>query len=108
MDPWYLIIQRLLGVLIGILLFISAFRLLKTLENKEIALSMVFLHKNKIIELCGLLVLAGSFIFLTGFVYVFFGNSIVVEILLDLNALILLIFTFSLQKLMMGGDGKWT
>ena len=72
MDPTYLIIQRLLGVLIGILLFISAFRLFKTLEDKEIALSMVFLHRNQIINLFGLLILAGSFIFLTGLVYVFF------------------------------------
>ena len=107
MDPTYLIIQRLLGVLIGILLFISAFRLFKTLENKEIALSMVFLHKDQILNLFGLLVLAGLLIFLTGLVYVFFGNSISVEILLDLNALTLLIFTFSLQKLMKGDDGKW-
>ena len=107
MDPMYLILQRLIGVIIGILLFISAFRLFKTLENKEIALSMVFLHKDQIINLFGLLILAGSFIFLTGLVYVFFGNSISVEILLDLNALTLLIFTFSLQKLMKGDDNKW-
>ena len=107
MDPMYLILQRLIGVIIGILLFISAFRLFKTLENKEIALSMVFLHKDQIINLFGLLVLAGSFIFLTGLVYVFFGNSISVEILLDLNALTLLIFTFSLQKLMKGDESKW-
>jgi len=108
MDQWYLIIQRLLGVLIGIILFISAYKLLRTLENKEIDLSMVFLHKDLIVDLCGLLILAGSFVFLTGFVYVFFGNSIIVEILLDLNALILLIFTFSLQQLMKGDGKKWT
>jgi hypothetical protein len=58
--------------IIGILLFISAYRLFKTLENKEIALSMVFLHKDQIINLFGLLILAGSLTFLTGLVYRFF------------------------------------
>jgi hypothetical protein len=102
-----LIIQRLLGFLLGILLFYSAFRLFNVLKNKEIALSMVFLHKKRVINLFGLLVLAALFTFLTGFVFVFFGNSILVEILLDLNAFALLIFTFSLQKIMRGDINKW-
>ena len=104
MDLFYLFIQRLFGAIIGIFLFISVYRLFKTLENKEIALSMVFLQKNRIINLFGVLVIAGLLTFLTG---VFFGNSIIVEILLDLNALTLLIFTFLLQKLMKGDDNKW-
>lgn len=107
MDPFYLFIQRLFGAIIGIFLFISVYRLFKTLENKEIALSMVFLQKNRIINLFGVLIVAGLLTFLTGVVFVFFGNSIIVEILLDLNALTLLIFTFLLQKLMKGDDNKW-
>ena len=108
MDPTYLIIQRLIGVIIGILLFYSAFRLFKALQNKEIALSMVFLNNKRIINLFGLLVIAAFLTFLTGLDYVFFGNSISVEILLDLNAFTLLIFTFLLQKLMRGDEHKWT
>jgi len=107
MDLFYLFIQRLIGAIIGIFLFISVYRLFKTLENKEIALSMVFLQKNRIINLFGVLIIAGLLTFLTGVVFVFFGNSIIVEVLLDLNALTLLIFTFLLQKLMKGDDNKW-
>ena len=107
MDLLYLFIQRLIGAIIGIFLFISVYRLFKTLENKEIALSMVFLQKNRIINLFGVLIIAGLLTFLTGLIFVFFGNSIIVEILLDLNALTLLIFTFLLQKLMRGNDNKW-
>lgn len=68
---------------------------------------MVFLQKKGIINLFGVLIIAGLLTFLTGLVFVFFGNSIIVEILLDLNALTLLIFTFLLQKLMKGDDNKW-
>ena len=98
MDPLYLFIQRLLGAIIGIFLSISVYRLFKSLENKEIALSMVFLQKDRIINLFGVLIIAGSLTFLTGIVFVFYGNSIVVEILLDLNAFTLLIFTFLLKN----------
>ncbi len=108
MDPLYLFIQRLIGAILGLALVYSAFMLIKVLKNKEFALSMVFLNKNRIINLFGLLVIATFSIFLTGLDYVFFGNSITVEILLDLNALILLIFTFSIQKLMKGDESKWT
>jgi hypothetical protein len=108
MDPLYLSIQRLIGVILGILLFYSAFKLLKVLQNKEVALSMVFLNQKRIINLFGLVVIAAFFTFLTGLDYVFLGNSISVEILLDLNALTLLIFTFLLQKLMSGDENKWT
>ncbi len=107
MDILYLFIQRLIGAIIGIFLFISVYRLFKSLENKEIALSMVFLQKNRIINLFIVLIIAGLLTFLTGLVFVFFGNSIIVEILLDLNALTLLTFTFLLQKLMRGDDEKW-
>ncbi len=108
MDPIYLFIQRFLGAVIGIILYFSAYWLFKELENKELAISMVFLHKTKIINLFRLLIIAGLFTFLTGVVFVFFGNSIIVEILLDLNALTLFIFTFSLQKLMKGDSNQWT
>jgi hypothetical protein len=106
MDSIYLVIQRVLGFIVGVLLLYSAFRLLNVLKNKEIALSMVFLHKKRVINLFGLLVIAALFTFLTGFVFVFSGNSIIVEILLDLNAFALLIFTFSLQKIMRGDKSK--
>jgi hypothetical protein len=106
MDLLYVFIQRILGALLGLLLFYSALKLIKVLRNKEIAVSMVFLQKNKIINLFGLLVVSGFLIFITGLYFTLIGNSIVVEILLDLTALILLIFTLYLQKIM-GGEDKW-
>lgn len=108
MDPFYLIIERLIGVILGLLLFYSAFMLFNELKNKEIALSMVFLHQKRIINLFSVLIGAAFFTMLTGIVFVFFGNSIVVEILLDLNALFLLIFTFYLQRTMRGDGKSWT
>jgi hypothetical protein len=107
MDTVYLIIQRIIGLFLGILLFYSAFKLFNELKNKEIALSMVFLHQQMIIKLFGLLIVAAFFTMLTGIIFVFLGNSILVEILLDLNALVLLIFTFLLQRLMKGDGTKW-
>jgi hypothetical protein len=104
MDPTYLFMQRLFGFIVGLLLFYVTFKLLNALKNKEIALSMVFLHKKRIINLFGLIVISGFITFVTGLIYVFMGNSILVELLLDLNALVLLIFTFFLQKLMRGGN----
>lgn len=107
MDPLYLIIQRLIGVLIGVMLFYSAYKLFNELKNKEIALSMVFLHQKRIINLFGVLIVAAFFTMITGIIFVFFGNSIIVEILLDLNALFLLIFTFYLQRTMRGNVSSW-
>lgn len=106
-DLPYLLIQRFFGLIIGILLVYSSLKLLTELKNKEYAISMVFLHKNRIIKLFALLVVAAFFTFLTGFIFVFFGDSIFVEVSLDLNAFTLLIFTFSLQRLMRGVEGKW-
>ncbi len=103
-----LIIQRVLGLIVAVLLFYSAIRLISVLKNKEIALAMVFLHKKRIINLFGLLVIAAFFTFLTGFVFVFLGNGIIPEILVNLNALVLLIFAFLLQRLMRGDEPRWT
>jgi hypothetical protein len=102
MDLTYLFLQRLFGFIIGLLLFFAALKLLNALKNKEIAISMVFLHKRRVINLFGLVVISSILTFITGMVYVFMGNGINVEILLDSNAFVLLIFTFFLQKLMRG------
>jgi len=107
LDQYYFITERLIGVVLGVVLFYSAFKLINELKNKEIALSMVFLHQNRIIKLFGVLVVVAFFTMLTGIVFVFFGNSILVEILLDLNAFFLLIFTFFLQKTMRGDQKPW-
>ena len=107
MDQYYFVVERLLGVVLGVVLFYSAFKLINALKNKEIALSMVFLHQKRIINLFGVLVVAAFFTMLTGIVFVFLGNSIVVEILLDLNAFFFLIFTFYLQKTMRGDQKPW-
>jgi hypothetical protein len=80
------------------------FKLLKALKNKEIALSMVFLHEKRIINLFGLTVISALLTFFTGLSYVFLGNSVFIELLLDLNALVMLLFIFFLQKIMRGGE----
>jgi len=102
-----LIIERILGFIFGVLLFYSALRLISELNNKEIAVSMVFLHKKLITNLFGLVTIAALFGLLSGFYYILVANNIVAEIFLDLDALGLLIFTYSLQKLMRGDESKW-
>ncbi|HOI39646.1 MAG TPA: hypothetical protein PL168_02855 [Methanobacterium sp.] len=104
MDLTYIFVQRLFGFILGLLLFYMTFKLLKALKNKEIALSMVFLHEKRIINLFGLTVISGLLTFFTGLSYVFLGNSVFIELLLDLNALVMLLFTFFLQKLMRRGE----
>lgn len=106
MDP--ILTVRLFGIIIGLLLFYYAFRLFRTLENKELAISMIFLHKKRAINLFGLLVVAAIFIFLTGIDFIVEGGGLDNDILLDLDALTLLVFTFLLNKLMKGNDKRWT
>jgi len=98
-----LFIVRLLGFIIGLLLFFSAFRLINTLSHKEIAASMIFLHKNRAINLFGLLIVATFFIFLTGIDFVIQGGEgLIDDVLLDIDAFTLLIFTFFMNRLMRG------
>jgi hypothetical protein len=98
-----LLVQRLLGFILGLVLFYAALKLLNELKNKEIAISMVFLHKNRMIIIFTLLFISGLLSFLTGLIYVFIGNGIYIERLLNLNAVVLLIFVVSLQRIMKGG-----
>lgn len=98
-----LFIVRLLGFIIGLLLFFSAFRLINALKDKEIAASMIFLHKKRAMNLFGLLVVAAFFIFLTGIDFVIQGGEgLIDDVLLDLDAFTLLIFTFFMNRLMRG------
>lgn len=98
-----LLVGRLIGFILGLLLFYAALKLLNELKNKEIAISMVFLHKNRMIIIFSLLVISGLLSFVTGLIYVFIGNGIYIERLLNLNAVVLLIFVVSLQRIMKGG-----
>ena len=98
-----LLVQRLLGFILGLVLFYAALKLLNELKNKEIAISMVFLHKNRMIIIFSLLFISGLLTFVTGLIYVFIGNGIYIERLLNLNAVVLLIFVVSLQRIMKGG-----
>ncbi len=102
MELNYLFIQRLFGFLIGLVLVYATFKLLNELRNKEIAISMVFLNKKRVINLFGLLVISGFITLITGLVFVLIGNNIFVELLLNLNAIVLLIFVTFLQKIMRG------
>lgn len=99
----YLIIIRILGFIVGLILVYSAFKLFKTLQSKEIALSMLFLHKKRIIYLFGFLVIASILTFTAGLLFVIDVTPLIVESLLGLNALVLLIFTALLQRIMRGG-----
>ncbi|WP_157932023.1 hypothetical protein [Methanobacterium subterraneum] len=96
-------VQRLLGFILGLVLFYAALKLLNELKNKEIAISMVFLHKNRMIIIFSLLFISGLLSFVTGLIYVFIGNGIYIERLLNINAIVLLIFVVSLQRIMKGG-----
>jgi hypothetical protein len=108
MEIWnILFIERLLGFILALLLFYSAYKLLKVLENRETALSMVFLHKKRIKFLFILLVISSFFTFLTGLFYVLSFDVLVVEVVLDLNVLVLFIFTYLLQKIMKGDESLW-
>lgn len=98
-----LLVERLIGFILGLVLFYAALKLLNELKNKEIAISMVFLHKNRMIIIFSLLFISGLLSFVTGLIYVFIGNGIYVERLLNLNAVVLLIFVVSLQRIMKGG-----
>ncbi|MBI5460422.1 hypothetical protein [Methanobacterium sp.] len=98
-----LLVERLLGFILGLILFYAALKLLNELKNKEIAISMVFLHKNRMIIIFSLLFISGLLSFVTGLIYVFIGNGIYIERLLNLNAVVLLIFVVSLQRIMKGG-----
>lgn len=99
-----LLVERLIGFILGLVLFYAALKLLNELKNKEIAISMVFLHKNRMIIIFSLLFISGLLSFVTGLIYVFIGNGIYVERLLNLNAVALLIFVVSLQRIMKGGE----
>lgn len=98
-----LLVGRLIGFILGLLLFYAALKLLNELKNKEIAISMVFLHKNRMIIIFSLLFISGLLSFVTGLIYVFIGNGIYIERLLNINAIVLLIFVVSLQRIMKGG-----
>ncbi len=98
-----LLVERLIGFILGLVLFYAALKLLNELKNKEIAISMVFLHKNRMIIIFSLLFISGLLSFVTGLIYVFIGNGIYIERLLNLNAVVLLIFVVSLQRIMKGG-----
>jgi hypothetical protein len=99
-----LFVERVLGFILAILLFFSAYKLLNVLRYSETALSMVFLHKKRIKSLFALLVLASFFTFLTGLCYVTGQSVLVVEVVLDINVFILFIFTYLLQKIMRGDE----
>ena len=103
MYSTFLFIQRLFGFFLGVFLVYSTLKLLNELKNKEIAISMVFLHKKRVINLFGLLVISGFITWITALFFVFIGNNIFVELLLNLNAVVLLIFVYFLQKIMKGG-----
>jgi len=97
-----LFIERMLGFILALILVYYAFALFKTLENKEIAISMVFLHKKQAINLFGLLVVAAVFIFLTGFYFIIASGGLIDDVLLDLDAFTLLLFTYLMNRLMKG------
>ena len=100
----YYLIIRILGFIIGVLLVYYSYRLFKALNNKEFALSMVFSHKELAANLFLVLVFAAISIFITGVLFVITSSSVVVDVFLDVNALIFLIFAYSMYKLM---NGAW-
>ncbi|MDP2835859.1 MAG: hypothetical protein Q8N97_02645 [Methanobacteriaceae archaeon] len=90
----------------ALLLLYSLYNLFNVLKNKETALSMVFLHNKRISTLFGILVLSSMFTVITGVLYAQGSVPLLVEVSLNINVALLLIFTYFLQKLMKVRTGK--
>ncbi len=101
-----LLIERILGFILALLLLYYVYNLFSVLKNKETALSMVFLHTEKISSIFGILVLSSMFTVITGVLYVQGSGLLLVEVSLNTNVFLLLIFTYYLQKIMKGHTGK--
>ncbi|PKL66435.1 MAG: hypothetical protein CVV28_10550 [Methanobacteriales archaeon HGW-Methanobacteriales-1] len=101
-----LLLERIVGFILALLLLYSVYNLFNVLKNKETALSMVFLHTERISTLFGILVLSSMFTVITGVLYAQGSVPLLVEVSLNINVLLLLIFTYFLQKLMKGCTGK--
>ncbi len=101
-----LLLERILGFILALLLLYYVYNLFSVLKNKETALSMVFLHTDKISSLFGILVLSSIFTVITGVLYAQGSGPLWVEVSLNTNVFLLLIFTYYLQKIMKGNTGK--
>jgi hypothetical protein len=101
-----LLLERIVGFILALLLLYSVYNLFNVLKNKETALSMVFLHNDRISTLFGILVLSSMFTVITGVLFAQGSVPLLVEVFLNINVLLLLIFTYFLQKLMKGHTVK--
>lgn len=97
-----LLLERIVGFILALLLLYSVYNLFNVLKNKETALSMVFLHTERISTLFAILVLSSMFTVITGVLYAQGSVPLLVEVSLNTNVFLLLIFTYFLQKLMKG------
>lgn len=102
-----LLIERIIGFILAILLLYSVYNLFNVLKNEETSLSMIFLNKNKISGLFGILVLSSIFTVLTGVLYAEGSVPLLVEVSLNINVFLLLVFTYLLQKLMQVNTKKY-
>jgi len=92
-------------ILAGLLIYYS-FLLLKRLNSKDLAISMIFLHEKTISNIF-LIIVIGSLLFLLGQTFYSLSSDVNTENFLRITAIIysiaLLYFAYKLQKVLKGG-----
>jgi len=98
-----LLINRVAGLVMGLLIIGFCVRILRQIGTRELAVSMLFLHRRTARLICVSIFMASIFTVLVGFTFVTGQEEAVVECFLNLNALFLLVSVYLLSSLM-GGD----
>jgi len=97
------LINRVAGLVIGLLIIVFCVRILRQIGARELAVSMLFLHRRTARLICVSIFMASIFTVLVGFTFVTAQDEAVIECFLNLNALLLLVSVFLLSSVM-GGD----
>ncbi|HIH64817.1 MAG: hypothetical protein PWP32_1167 [Methanothermobacter sp.] len=97
------LINRVAGLVIGLLIIGFCVRILRQIGVRELAVSMLFLHRRTARLICVSIFMASIFTVLVGFTFVTGQEEAVVECFLNLNAFFLLVSVFLLSSVM-GGD----
>ena len=98
-----LLINRVAGLLIGLLIIVFCVRILRQIGARELAVSMLFLHRRAARLIYVSIFVASIFTVLVGFTFVTGQDEAIIECFVNLNALFLLCAVFLLSSLM-GGD----
>ena len=97
------LINRVAGLVIGLLIIVFCVRILRQISSRELAVSMLFLHRRISRLMCVSIFVASIFTVLVGFTFITGQDEAIVECFLNLNALFLRVSVFLLSSVM-GGD----